>query len=233
MPRTNRGDSADAAAAPMRTIYLVRHGKAAERTQDTDDRTRALVARGEKDSRKLGGRLAALGLEVDLLLSSPARRARETAQIFARALRYPRGRIQLDDALYDAATGSALLRTLRRLPPQVHSVMLFGHEPSLSGLAAHLLPLFDGSLPKSGVVGIHVPAGSWKQLKPGSGVLGLIEFPRARKRSRRLFRQIADAELSELVWGFLQTKDPPAAVALQDPVRWIVARLNDVFLERP
>lgn len=214
----------------MKTIYLVRHGKAVERGPDVDDEKRSLLERGEQESRKMALRIKASGIKVNLLLSSPAKRALETANIFARTLRYPLGKIQLDRGFYQHPTGSAFLPAFRKLPDKVGGAMLFGHEPTLSEFASLLLPRFDVALPKSGLVGIYFAIESWKRLEPGSGTLKLIEFPALRKRSRRLFRQIADAELSALVQSFFEAKNERIGLEMKSRIRKCAAGLNARFV---
>jgi phosphohistidine phosphatase len=214
----------------MKTITLVRHGKAIAREPGGDDFKRSLLERGEAESRKMALRLKARAAKPDLLLSSPARRALETANIFARTFRYPLGKIQLDEGFYHHPNGSAFLPAFQALPDKAGHVLLFGHEPTLSEFACLLLPRFEEGLPKSGLISIHFPAGVWQQLEPGTGQLQMLEFPGSGKRARKLFRQIADAELTELVIGFYEAKSSRCAGAMRQRIRKSVAKLNDRFI---
>ena len=75
----------------MKTIYLVRHGKAVSRELDIPDYERSLVDKGEKNSVKMAQLLKDKDLSADLFISSPANRALETAKIFTRVFNYPEG----------------------------------------------------------------------------------------------------------------------------------------------
>ena len=74
----------------MKTLYIVRHAKAIVRGTGIPDFDRSLAERGIKDARKMSKRQAKAGAEPQLLISSPAKRAIETARIFAKRLDYPK-----------------------------------------------------------------------------------------------------------------------------------------------
>ena len=82
----------------------------------------------------MGKRLAKRDVEVDLILSSPAKRAIETARVFADKLDYKRKDIAADDRLYPGAVDN-LLKIIYNLGKKVNRVMLVGHHPALSKLA--------------------------------------------------------------------------------------------------
>lgn len=121
-------------------LYLMRHGIA----EDLDvhggarDRDRRLTEKGVRQMRQIAQAMVELELEFDLILSSPFRRARETAEIVAEALGAER-RLRFSDHLAVPPDSPKLLRqitTLRRVPERV---LLIGHEPHLSELTALLV----------------------------------------------------------------------------------------------
>ena len=118
----------------MKTLILVRHAKSSWTDPALPDRDRPLNDRGKRDAPKMATRLAKDGVNPDLILSSPARRARATARIIAKALDYKRKAIQEDDGLY-AVEADDLLRVIRGLDDKLKSVMLVGHNPELTELA--------------------------------------------------------------------------------------------------
>jgi phosphohistidine phosphatase len=117
-------------------LYLVRHG-IAEAMHPDGDGARRLTPEGRTKMKQAAAGLARLGMQVDVVLTSPLPRAAETAAILCDGnpdLPAPRD----CDAL---ATGSAPVEVLRQLRPwaDVGTLMLVGHEPTLSRLAALLL----------------------------------------------------------------------------------------------
>ena len=85
----------------MKTLYLVRHAKAISQELGVNDFKRSLSKQGRDDAVAMSKRLWKKGIAPDLLLSSPADRALETAHIFAEQFDYPVQRILLKDEIYD------------------------------------------------------------------------------------------------------------------------------------
>jgi phosphohistidine phosphatase len=116
-------------------IYLVRHGEAVPEDDAGSDRDRWLNAKGREAARVLGRWLRENAVEPDAIVCSPLPRAVQTAELLAQSLDY-----------------FGVLRSLRALEPSAQprvaagevlaaglSVIVVGHEPSISGLGAHLL----------------------------------------------------------------------------------------------
>ena len=146
----------------MKTLYLVRHAKSSKDDPSLADRDRPLDERGERDAPKMGQRLAERGAKPALIVTSPALRARATAQLIAKALGYPLGDIVLSDRLY-ASTPDALLAVTRALDDSVRSVMLVGHNPEMSELA-HRLASEIIDMPTCAVAEFRFDAKSWSQI---------------------------------------------------------------------
>lgn len=140
------------------TLYLMRHADAgsADARRWPDDRLRPLSARGQREHAVMARALQRMGVRFDRLLTSPLVRARQTAEITAKAYG---GRIALEetDALGDEARIKDLLKALRRLPRSA-SVVAVGHEPFLSKVVAALVSP-DGSahveMRKSGLAALE------------------------------------------------------------------------------
>jgi phosphohistidine phosphatase len=119
-------------------LYLLRHANADTVAAHDDDR--ALSEKGLGQARKVGKFCSAHDLKPDALLSSPIRRAKETAEIVAETLRVE---VKIARWLACGMEPAKALAHLREL--QNHErVMLVGHEPDFSEFAAHLLGLPDG-----------------------------------------------------------------------------------------
>lgn len=146
----------------MKTLFLVRHAKSSRDEPSLPDTERPLSGRGRRDAPRMGRRLHERGVELDLMVSSPALRALATAKIIARQLHYPRKRIEVDDRLYPGAT-RALLEVIRGLDESLARVMLVGHNPGLSELA-HRLASAITDLPTCAVAEFTFDAGSWRDI---------------------------------------------------------------------
>ncbi len=119
----------------MKTLYLLRHAKAVVASPG-GDAERPLAKRGRKSATAIGEFLGELRPAPELVLCSPAVRARETLDLVLPSLRTA-PRVAFEKALYLAAA-SALLDRLKELPSDVASVLLVGHNPGLQELGARL-----------------------------------------------------------------------------------------------
>lgn len=151
----------------MAELLLLRHGIAEERRPDLADGERALTRRGIARSRAVLERLVALDLGCHRLLTSPLRRARQTAELAVQAGLAP----ALELAAGLAPGSDAWPLTLQALALQavpLERLALVGHEPDLSHLAARLIGAPAGalSLKKAGVALLHCDAplacGGWR-----------------------------------------------------------------------
>lgn len=126
----------------------MRHGKSSWDGERLEDHERPLEKSGRKDSKRIAKALLANGLLPDLILSSSAVRARETAEIVAENLAY-QGQIVCSDALY-MGEPQDYMDILKGLKDDYDTVMIVGHNP---GLEAYL-QIIDGeveSLPSAGL----------------------------------------------------------------------------------
>jgi phosphohistidine phosphatase len=119
-------------------LYLVRHAPAEERGPDwPDDEARPLSENGAAKFRKAVEGLAALGVQIDLVLTSPLVRCRQTADILADGLP-GRPRVQPLNALAPGGGQAAVITEAARLAKRPR-VALVGHEPDIGHLASKLL----------------------------------------------------------------------------------------------
>ena len=147
-------------------LYLVRHAVAEERGDAwPDDRKRPLTAAGISRFRKAARGLATFGMSVDVILTSPLARARQTADILASALG---ARVVTSEALAPGGSHQAILGDLEKHSKQAARIALVSHEPDIGQLAARLCGLRHPlEFKKGGVCRIDVDA-----IPPaGSGIL--------------------------------------------------------------
>ncbi|PRY27110.1 SixA phosphatase family protein [Pseudosporangium ferrugineum] len=157
-----------------RTLVLLRHGKA-ETPDERPDFDRRLTDRGRADAAVAGAWLAAQNLRPDVVLCSPAARTRETwdaaaAALAAAAPEGPVPQVRYEDGLY-AGGRTELVDLLRALPDAVSTVLVVGHNPTVSDVSVLLRPddtgAFTEGLKTSGIA-VHRMEGSWSTTEPGS-----------------------------------------------------------------
>jgi phosphohistidine phosphatase len=119
-------------------LYLVRHGLAAERGEAyPDDSVRPLTPAGIKRLKEEAQGLLALDVQIDEVLTSPYTRARQTAEIIARAFPRP-PRVTNLASLAVGGQPSAVLADLARFSKR-RALALVGHEPDMGRLAGRLI----------------------------------------------------------------------------------------------
>jgi len=148
----------------MKRLWLLRHAKAVPADGSVADVARVLAPRGERDALVMGERLRA--------------RTLRTAQIVAAANAYPREAIVVDARLY-LAPPRDILAVVTTVLPEVQSLLVVGHNPGLSDLAAQLAPeLRDEDLPTCGVAALEQAGDDWATLSAASARLAYYDFPK-------------------------------------------------------
>jgi phosphohistidine phosphatase len=160
----------------MKTLFLIRHAKSSWDDAALSDQQRPLADRGRRDARAMGKRLAKRNRKPDLIMSSPAQRALQTAQLFASKLGYKRRHIVVDAGLYACRVGD-LLRLVQRLDERYKRVMLFGHNPELTGLARRFSEQIH-HLPTCAVAKFRFDVKSWPAVERATVVSVALDFPK-------------------------------------------------------
>ena len=121
-------------------IYVIRHAEAQPLGQKNafDDERRSLTSEGRDRMRGGAKGLGALGVEPDLIMTSPLARALETAEIVAAALGVNKKEIVHTDNLKPGASADELFSEIKKCSG-VEAVALVGHEPDLSGIISRIL----------------------------------------------------------------------------------------------
>jgi phosphohistidine phosphatase len=117
-------------------IWLLRHAAAEDRSSSGRDADRTLTEDGHKRARDVARGLAALEPGIELVLTSPFARARQTAEPVARALKLS-GSMRETSSLEPDRDPEEILAEVRE--EKVEAVLLVGHEPHLGALLGRLL----------------------------------------------------------------------------------------------
>ena len=119
-------------------LYLIRHGLAAERGAEyPDDSKRPLTSRGAASIRRSARALNALEIGIEVIITSPLVRTRQTAELLASTLA-SKPAVTLSDALAPAGTPAAVIHEIVKQARRT-GVALVGHEPNMGELAARLI----------------------------------------------------------------------------------------------
>lgn len=162
----------------MRTLYLVRHAKSSWGNPGLRDHDRPLNDRGLHDAPRMARLLVEHGVQPDLLVSSPAKRALTTALFFAEAFGIADDAVERNPDIYEAFP-QEILRIISQLPDAAETVLLFGHNPTFTDVANRFSEDdFLENVPTCGVVKIASSAASWKEFYEGNSKIAACYFPK-------------------------------------------------------
>jgi phosphohistidine phosphatase len=145
----------------MKTLLLLRHAKSSWKQPELHDHDRPLNKRGKKEAPIVGRYLIDNDLVPDLILSSTARRAHDTAQAVADESGFS-GQVDLYQDLYLSDT-SCYLDILHYLPDDANRVLVVGHNPDLEELLTLLTDVTE-HLTTAMLVQVDLPITSWQEL---------------------------------------------------------------------
>ncbi|NOZ09321.1 MAG: histidine phosphatase family protein [FCB group bacterium] len=158
-----------------RNIIFYRHAKSDWSMEYPDDHERPLAERGIVCAGLMGRILAFSGQTPDLVISSSAARARQTAEISIESGGWE-SPLKIMSILY-AGNAAAIMKLLNNLEDKYRCVLLVGHEPSWSGLASFLIDGGNLRFPTGAMARIEFKIKSWRDLKPGLGELRWLLQP--------------------------------------------------------
>jgi phosphohistidine phosphatase len=163
----------------MKTLLLLRHGKSSWDDPSLEDFERPLNERGVGDS-KLSGKYARRQMiKPDLVLSSPATRAKHTAELFVAAAGL-NNTPAYDERIYEASERD-LLKLLSQMDDSYNTVLLIGHNPGFEDLCEHLTGA-PKKVPTASLTCIDLNIDKWAGPKGGKGKLKWRMTPKKLKK---------------------------------------------------
>ena len=162
----------------MKTIILVRHAKSSWDDISLKDEERPLTDRGNKNAPEMAKRLLKKKVPIDAILSSPAKRAKSTAEYFAKEYEIPKKKIILIPELY-MASNDAFVRTIRNAPEKADSIAVFSHNNGITQFANTLSETKIDNMPTCSVYAVKADIDSWKSFEPGKTAYYFFDYPKS------------------------------------------------------
>ena len=163
----------------MKTLLLLRHAKSSWKDTTLEDHERPLNERGKKDAPVMGEYLKNKNLAPDLIISSTAKRAKDTSKLVAKYCRYNKD-IQSSKSLYGTSIKD-YLNTIGGIAKEYDRVLLIGHNPVLE----EVLETVTGEqirMKTCSLVHISLPIKFWKEVKDDTNTKGkLIDIIEVKK----------------------------------------------------
>jgi phosphohistidine phosphatase len=146
----------------MKSLTLFRHAKTQRESITGRDIDRQLSERGEQDAPRMGEDIRKAGLDYDIILSSPAVRAVQTAELAGLAPSF-------DERIYDAPAGR-LLGIVQEADDAADRIAMVGHNPGFERLASMLIGE-DVEMPTGSLIEIELPVERWQDVGAEHGRL--------------------------------------------------------------
>lgn len=161
----------------MRTLLILRHAKT-QSDAPAGDHARELTERGHRNAAAMGAYIHSLIGTPDAIVTSDATRARQTSEIVASAVDFA-APLTVEPRIY-AADPDTLLAVVRRIPDDVQSAIIVGHNPGFEELASALAGNAEHEvrLPTSGLALLEFDGDGWEAVRAGAGRLREIATPR-------------------------------------------------------
>ncbi len=159
----------------MKTLYILRHAKSSWEDSDLADFDRPLNERGKTVAPFMGEVMVRHEFEPELILSSPAVRARETA-IRAKKAAGLSVEIKYEEQIYEA-TPQTLMQVARSIDDEFGSAMIVGHNPGMEGFVRLLTGKME-SMPTASLAVIDLNIDDWGQTSARTGTLRRILRPK-------------------------------------------------------
>lgn len=154
-----------------KTLYLVRHAKSDWSTGKADF-NRPLNKRGRRDAPEMGRRLKTRSGIPELIVCSPAERARQTLELLDLGTD-----AVFNENIYEASAGD-LLETIHSLDDRYGSAMLIGHNPSMAWLASELTGEHLEHMPTCTIATIELDCDRWSDISLGPAKLIDLDYPK-------------------------------------------------------
>lgn len=159
----------------MKKLYIIRHAKSSWKDETLNDFERPLSKRGKSNAPMMGERLKEKGVMPDIIISSPAKRAKSTAEMIAKEIGYEK-KVLFDENIYESSVDE-LRKILTALDDKNSTVFLIGHNPELNMLVDYYVKFYE-NIPTCGVVEIAFECDKWTDIEPKNAKLISFDYPK-------------------------------------------------------
>lgn len=167
-----------------RELILIRHTKSSWADKDMHDFDRPLKKDRTDDAKEMARHLKEFGLKPDLILCSPALRAKQTAELFCNQLKYDFDKIVFDMRLYESSA-KEYMRVVHETDKQIKSLMLIGHNPSITDFINEFMETKLDELPTTGVIWLEFETDDWNVYRTTYCRLKKLMWPSILKGMRK------------------------------------------------
>ncbi len=161
----------------MKSLLLVRHAKSSWDDFSIKDFDRPLNDRGKKDAPTMAKRMRDKDVRIDAFISSPAKRARKTAEAFAKEYKEKKEDIIFFDELY-LASPSTFFEVIGKTDDQLKTIAVFSHNDGITSFANMLTSERIDNIPTSGVFAVTIKTKHWADFEKAEKEFWFFDSPK-------------------------------------------------------
>jgi phosphohistidine phosphatase len=162
----------------LKTLILVRHAKSSWDDPTLPDFDRPLNERGKKEAPKMAKRLADKNINIEGFISSPAKRAKRTAELFIKEFDKDENEIILFPSLYHADVND-FYEAISLVNDKFKCIAVFSHNPGITSFANKLILKAQlDNMPTSSVFAVKADIKNWSDFKDAKKEFWFFDYPK-------------------------------------------------------
>lgn len=162
----------------MKTLYIIRHAKSSWGDMSLPDFERPLNDRGKQDAPVMAERMIKRKANIDIFISSTAKRALKTCKLFCKVYKKDEEAIIRLDELYHASRDS-FYNVVRTIDDRIDSAAIFSHNPGITDFVNDIQSKVKlDNMPTCAVFAINLNAKNWKDFSPEVNSFLFFDYPK-------------------------------------------------------
>jgi len=163
----------------MKHVLLIRHAKSSWDDAAMTDFDRPLNDRGKEDAPKMAERLLEKEVSIDAFISSPAKRAKKTASLFAKEYNRDKDEIILVSELYHPSS-EAFYTAIAHAPNDANTIAVFSHNPGITEFANELTSARVDDMPTCAIFAVKADIKQWSEFKEAEKEFWFFDYPKGK-----------------------------------------------------
>jgi phosphohistidine phosphatase len=160
----------------LKTLLIIRHAKSDQRFFGNDFE-RPLNERGRTDAPEMAKRLLDKKINIDAFISSPAKRAKKTAELFCTAFSRLTDEIIFVTSLYHAPS-EIFYEAIQHFDDNINSAAIFSHNPGITDFVNSLTNARIDNMPTCGIFAVKVPIAKWSDFTSAEREFLFFDYPK-------------------------------------------------------
>ncbi len=162
----------------MKTIYIIRHAKSSWANFDQSDFERPLNEKGNNDAPEMAKRLLNKKITIDVFISSPALRAKQTCEHFCQMYKVPLKNIVFNETLYHAPE-QVIKNAVSTIDDKFDSAAMFIHNPGITDYVNTLTKKVQiDDMPTCAIFAVEADVQQWKDFSKAEKTFLFFDYPK-------------------------------------------------------